>query len=50
MAKYLISAENPTTGETSEFAVRANSEQEARENANLETGWQIVDLYEIAGE
>lgn len=50
MSKYLISAKNPSTDETSEFAVRANSEAEARENAHLEDGWEIVSVEAIEGE
>lgn len=49
MRKYLITAQNPTTGETSEFAVRAESEAEAREAAHLADGWEVTAIEEIAG-
>lgn len=44
MSKYLIDAKNEATGQTTEFMVRAGSDAEARQNANLEDGWQITAI------
>lgn len=47
MSKYLITTENTETGQTSEFAVNAASETEARESANVADGWKIVTVEDI---
>ena len=48
MSKYLITAQNPNTGETTTFVVLAKSKAEAREAAHLSDGWVIIEIYSIS--
>lgn len=48
MRKYLITAKNPQTGETTSFMVLAESKAAAREAANLADGWVIIEIHSIS--
>lgn len=48
MIKYLITAQNPNTGETTSFVVLAESKAAAREEAHLSDGWVIIEIHSIS--
>lgn len=48
MSKYMITAKNTHTGETTTFVVLAKSKADAREAAHLTEGWVVIEIHSIS--